>query len=483
MVMCALGAVLAGVGWALSSPVGSSPDDDYHLPSIWCPSSYDSRQCTQVNATQTGDPIVRVPALIAAAACFAGDAGISGDCQEKVVARGTIDTARVNTGDYPGGFYRVMHVFAGEDLAASVVMMRVVNVLVAVALFTALVASGTRATRRIQVYTLSAVMVPMGWFFVASTNPSGWAVTGVTAFGFGLHSAFIVRDRARLVSNLVIAGTGVVLAASARGDAAVYTIIVAGAVCLLHWRTLRLRPRLLVVPLTAAVACAAVALSAGQLAGAAGAQPETARSGTEVLIQLAANFPLLVGGLFGYSSALGWLDTGMPAATVCSVMAVVGFLGLTGARRMNGGKALATSVLAGAIILIPLVTLYRARLFAGESVQPRYVLPLAPILLLILLTGRRAGRGVRLGRGQAVVIWVLLSVANAAALYTNAWRYVTAVDDASLFSDVEWWWSSGPGPVTTWLLGSIGFACFALGVVAVSWRRPDADRGVGGHNN
>ena len=484
LVLCTLGAVLAGVGWALSSPVGSSPDDDYHLPSIWCPSSYDSQQCTQVGVTQAGDPVVRVPALLAAAACFAGDAGVSGDCQDEVVARGTIETARVNTGDYPGGFYRVMHVFAGEDIQASVLRMRVVNVLIAVGVFASLALSGTRATRRIQLYTLTAVMVPMGWFFVASTNPSGWAVTGVTAFGFGLHSAFLVRGRTRLAANLLLAGTGAVLAASARGDAAAYIVLVAVAVCLLHWRTLRHRPMLLVVPLAVAAACTAVALSAGQVVGAAAAEPETARSGAEVLVQLTVNFPLLVSGLFGYSSALGWLDTGMPAATVCSVMTVIGFLGLTGARRFNVGKTLAVALVAATVLLIPFVTLYRARLFAGESVQPRYVLPLAPILLLLLLTGQRVGRGIRIGRWQALIIWLLLSLANAAALYTNLWRYVTAIDDPTLWAGVEWWWWSGwPGPITSWVVGSVGFVCFAAAMVAVSWRRPDADRGVGGRDN
>ena len=27
---------VTGATWALSSPAGSSPDDDFHLPSIWC---------------------------------------------------------------------------------------------------------------------------------------------------------------------------------------------------------------------------------------------------------------------------------------------------------------------------------------------------------------------------------------------------------------------------------------------------------------
>lgn len=29
--------LLTGLGWAVGSPAGSSPDDDYHLGSIWCP--------------------------------------------------------------------------------------------------------------------------------------------------------------------------------------------------------------------------------------------------------------------------------------------------------------------------------------------------------------------------------------------------------------------------------------------------------------
>ena len=31
-----LAAFAALAGWSLASPAGSSPDDDYHLASIWC---------------------------------------------------------------------------------------------------------------------------------------------------------------------------------------------------------------------------------------------------------------------------------------------------------------------------------------------------------------------------------------------------------------------------------------------------------------
>ena len=34
--LCALALVAVGLAWSLASPAGSSPDDDFHLASIWC---------------------------------------------------------------------------------------------------------------------------------------------------------------------------------------------------------------------------------------------------------------------------------------------------------------------------------------------------------------------------------------------------------------------------------------------------------------
>ncbi|MDP2014454.1 MAG: hypothetical protein Q8L05_09535, partial [Actinomycetota bacterium] len=34
-------------GWAVTSPVGSAPDDDYHLSSIWCGRGIQTGVCEQ----------------------------------------------------------------------------------------------------------------------------------------------------------------------------------------------------------------------------------------------------------------------------------------------------------------------------------------------------------------------------------------------------------------------------------------------------
>ena len=45
-------------------------------------------------------------------------------------------------------------------------------------------------------------------------------------------------------------------------------------------------------------------------------------------------------------------------------------------------------------------------------------------------------------------------------MHRNILRYVTGVDvgGRDLGASVEWWWSRGPGPMPTWVLGTIGFA-------------------------
>ena len=49
-----IAAAVAGLAWAISSPIGSSPDEDYHLASIWCPPPVESSGCrVQMDAQGT----------------------------------------------------------------------------------------------------------------------------------------------------------------------------------------------------------------------------------------------------------------------------------------------------------------------------------------------------------------------------------------------------------------------------------------------
>jgi hypothetical protein len=135
--------------------------------------------------------------------------------------------------------------------------------------------------------------------------------------------------------------------------------------------------------------------------------------------------------------------------------------------------------LVGAIVM-PVVLLQRAGDVVGETVQPRYVLP-AVILLTVLLLMQRSGDGViHFGTAQSVAAVVLLSGAQALALWTNIRRYVTGVDSMGLNLDigVEWWWPAGPRPMLTFFIGAFAFTALVVGAWWAILRPPKNNDGV-----
>lgn len=474
IVVVTLAAIICGAMWALSSPPGSSPDDNYHQATIWCvdaTSSTSTDTCRVVGESETTDGrVVEVPALVANPSCFAFVPTESGACQLPLAGR-TATTEALDNGTYPGGFYRVMHLFVRDSVPESVVAMRIVNVTLAALLLGAIAMLTTTAVRRLMVLTLVPVLIPLGWFILASVNPSSWALSGLTTWGFALHTLFLVDGRRRRVAAGVLGALGLVVALSARGDAPVYAGTITVAVCVLHWRTLWADKRLVAIPALVAAVCLWRVLAAAQVASIAGASAETERTLDQVVPNLLLEWPALFSGMFGYGFGLGWLDTSVNSVTAYPVALVIGFLGLTGLGRMAGPKAIAAVVIFLPMLVVPVLTLYRTRLIVGESVQPRYILPLMPMLLAILLVDRVGDRTVRLSRVQAVLIWLALTVATAAAIYANARRYVTGIDGPTMIDSLEWWWESAPSPGVVTVIGGLAFAMFAAPMVVMHWRR------------
>lgn len=471
-VVAALAAVVCGAMWALSSPVGSSPDDNYHQATIWCVGATEDAApttCQLVGTSEeTGGRVVELPALVAAPNCYAFQPAESAACQ-KPLRDELIRTEAVDNGAYPGGFYQVMHLLVRDSIPESILAMRVFNVVLAVGLLGAVALVGTAGVRRLMALTLVPVLIPLGWFILASVNPSSWALSGLTCFGFALHTFFATPHRRRRIAAGVLAGLGLLVALSARGDAPAYAGVVTVALSVLHWRVLWARKALVVVPAIVALVCLWRLLGASQVASIAAASAETERPLSEVVPNLLLEFPALFSGMFGYAFGLGWLDTPVSAVTAYPVALVIGFLGLTGLGRLSWPKAVAAALVFLPMLVLPLMTLYRTRLIVGESVQPRYILPLMPILLAVLLIDRTSDRTLSISRVQAVVIAVALTVANAAAIYANARRYVTGVDGPLLIDDLEWWWQSAPPPGTVAAVGGIAFAVFASALVATNW--------------
>ena len=105
----ALVAAFVSLGaWALSSPIGSSPDDDYHNASIWCGQGFREGLCEE--GSEDGAVVVATT-LIANSACFAFHPELSGACPQ---SSEPTETFRSNAdGGYPPVFYWSMSWYHG----------------------------------------------------------------------------------------------------------------------------------------------------------------------------------------------------------------------------------------------------------------------------------------------------------------------------------------------------------------------------------
>jgi hypothetical protein len=186
--------------------------------------------------------------------------------------------------------------------------------------------------------------------------------------------------------------------------------------------------------------------------------------------------PNILIGMFG-GWALGWLDNPMPAVVSSSSLFAAIFVIVTGIQRFPLRKALSAGLIAIVLVALPLKLLQQLGEKVGFWVQPRYLLPLAPVLLALLAYDHVHRGAVRITRSQAVIAAVFISLANALGLYTTLRRYLTGLDGPVILGrDIEWWWPGVPGPRVIFVMGAICFAVVAFAVLLAgsSWRPTSA---------
>lgn len=484
-------AIIALFTWALASPMGAAPDDDYHLVSTWCAVA-DGTTCAPGESPDTR----MVPEAVLHSPCYAQAPEESAECQNNYDFSGTPSelTKRGNfVGAYPPVYYTVMHAFIGGDIVTSIVLMRLVNILIFVGLTSALFWLLPIARRQTLLLAWTITTVPMGMFLIASNNPSGWAIVGVGTSWLALLGFLESHGRRKwLLGAIAIVAT--IMAAGSRGDAAIYTVLGVGAVFLLtvpHGRAAwPAYARQAILPVAMVGICLLFfALSGQTQSGITGFGGEATTGGERVdhgetaasltgfgrFAYNLLNIPFLWAGNFG-EWGLGWLDTSLPSVVsfgTISCFVAIGFVGLS---RMWGRKLVVVLAAGLALWALPLYVLTRGGQIVGEAVQPRYVLPLIVLLAgLVLLT--RAGGRLSLSRAQTVLVIVTLSTVNLVALQLNMRRYITGIDQSALNLDagIEWWWSGLPSPMFVWIVGSLAYAGLLVLIAReVVWPRPAA---------
>lgn len=476
-------ALVALSAWAFASPIGASPDDDYHLASIWCANEARTDLCAPDPVNGDGWRLV-LPGIMTAP-CYVADDTASAGCQEWA----TDPTPSVAAdhgnwiGAYPPLYYAVMNVFASTDVQASALVMRLVNVLLFVGLTTVLALLLPLRLRVPLIVGWTITMVPLGGFLIASNNPGAWAVIGVGGSWLAAYGWFRTTGRRSWALGAITA-VSVLLASGARTDAAIYSILALAIASFLSFERSRTFALKLLLPVALAIMAVIFFSTSGYadvaVGGLNGGVPDAAsRDQATALAFNLVSIPQLWTGVFG-SWGLGWRMETWPGFSTVEFATLAVFIGLAsmGLRYMPARKAIMTVALVATLYILPLYILTRGGSVVSENVQPRYLLPLVIVLAGLLVL--RAERPLAPGRWHIIPAIILLSAANVIALYMNLRRYITGFDVQTLRLEggAEWWWPGLPvGPTVLWILGSVAFTA-AVTVLGVAWLRLDRRDGA-----
>ena len=450
-------------GWALASPVGSSPDEDYHLASIWCAQG-DRELACDTTSGPSGDGVgYGIPAGVYEAACFAKDRGTTAGCQTTSLVTDGQDlrwTERgnfgVHAGDYPPLFYQTMSVFVGPDAERSVIVMRLVNALILTVMLGVTYAASTVRARRALVVTVGVTIVPLGAFIIPSINPSSWATISAMTLFLAVMGYLQAATRRQMATLGAVSVASLVLAAGSRADASMYSVIAIGAAVLLGV-TLRQVGRetilRLILPVVLATVAATSFLTAGQAAGAA--TQDAGRSPLAFFLGFADIFRFWVEALG--ATKLGWLDTPMPSIVWLPVTASFFAVIFVAIATISVRRGIVVALVALSAAAIPTYIETVAEVQMG-SVQARYVYPLLILLLAVaaLSTERRA---FTLTPVQRWFVVSTITLGNGIAIYKNIKRYVAEISDGKLFlSPGDWWWTNVPIPAeVVCVVAAVGF--------------------------
>lgn len=480
---------MALAAWAISSPVGASPDEDYHLAMLYCAAG-------EADCTTEG---------VRAGPCYAMKPELSASCA-MYASRTSPDVTGIVPGHYPPLYYAVMSTFVGPTVGDTTLTIRLINVTLTVLVLVASVAL-TAPVLRLAVGLSWLAAVPLGLYFLTSVNPTAWSILALAGMWGPLLTWLTAPSgpgvvwsgghwRRQTLAQLLFIGVLAAMGLGARSETALWLPLIAGVLALfaLPWpltrrfwadpRLLRLALPVVLLLLSAVTLLVYSGAKADRFAEGVATADSPAYRGWQI-VQQTINSVLGVLGLPGVpGSGLGTYDVPVPAVAAASVTAALAGLVLIGLGAMYTRKALAL----GALSLLGLATTaFLWSQYNWEYFQPRYFLPLLFVFVgLSLLPGLARARrwpatpmAPRITDVQFAVVLAGMAGANAMALLSTILRYVRGVQyqptrdpvterspiisPGGLTDLLPDWWLGPVSPLTTWVLGSITFT-IALGL-------------------
>ena len=430
--------------------------------------------------TKTSSGYLLPAAVVNAYTCYEYSPSSTANCQDLASkAPVTESGAQVNkTGAYPGGFYWFMGFFAGSNVSVSVYAMRFVTILIAAIALLATLAVAPPNLRQAGAIGVVAALGPLGWFLLASTNPSSWAIIGVGLYWVALLSHALNENQYRRWGAFGLGLVLGVLACAARGDAGGYLIALnlCAAIALVGFRIDRSRWRSTLGLMIATSAIAVFVLLQASQVGAisSGATSSGSGFGIDQFLYNVLNVFTLSFGSLGYSP-LGWLDTGMPIIIPVALSILVVRLIVAGNRSVTRGARCAALIVLVLLFLVPMAGLYQYQTVVPFDVQSRYVMPLLPAFIGFWFIRLNQHEQAVLTRGMRWFFLLAVFLSFSIALLWNTIRYTqglppgvatfgitTGAPSFDVSGAAKWWPTTAFSPGANWIVGSLAAGAVLL---------------------
>ncbi len=158
--------------WSLASPVGSSPDEPFHIINIWCAEGTSDARCLKIETNVGGN--FGSTKVDQSSCVFArtDDLRLCDDAE-------SFDFP-MRTESYPNGYYRIMNFFNSLPGSLGFLAIRFSNGVLASLMMIAQLYLLDRKQRIAWLTSFTLTLIPMSIFLLSSIHPHAWGIIGCT---------------------------------------------------------------------------------------------------------------------------------------------------------------------------------------------------------------------------------------------------------------------------------------------------------------
>jgi hypothetical protein len=455
--------LILGLCWTFASPIGSAPDEDFHLTTIWCLKG-------ENNLCNFGvDDSRKVPALWSSwPPCYVNwpNSDKSAECLTNLeLPLQLVATNRYSRpGEDPVLFYQVMNSFAGDNPINSVNFMRFFNVLISSFLFFLAIYVAPFIVKRALILSWGLVLIPIGIFNIASTNPSSWTITGIGTLWAFLLSLIFHRNSRTNMFYLSITGVllSLIISLGSRNDSKIYVLVTFIAVILLFitkkWVLGRIKLKIFLLVILISITLTVLWKFTSNFMNAYWYYPSAVIENDQpnAFIALFLEFPSFFLGLLGgqipsndlnngdlfenFAYGISWSDFSFPS--IVGILLGICFISVIS---ISINKSSLPKMFSLAIIFFTIVAIiiYIRGVYPevnDSQITPRYILPLFLLLVGLALLSTTTNNSL-LGPVHSLVITTLLTIGGSIAWLVTISRFTIGPNAAftNFYQSPEWW--------------------------------------------